>query len=855
MFGDPLNVGSITPLLGFNEYHKFSLECGEIKDGGATVVAAYHETESSLVVGTAHNCTLIIATFDSGTAAPVTEHALEFDNSIDALCFDPTGKCLIASDDRGYLHFVAVGDPCSLIFSHKTPITAGSRLMVLKFFPNSGAPASPLLVGVRDNGVFYSANLPVATVLKMAFNQPEALSTAVGKLAFASAQLDLPYPKRALVAVGAAVGASTCVNVFILDAYNHTHHARLTVSGKTASVESLTPLQGPGGAPCIDMALLGRADDIDDSSAMSMLLLLGGDRRLCCFGAESAQCLFCVSMDVGVDAARILAGSVRAVPQSGEVEAFCVAFTLRGQSASTGGSFVNSYSVLVNPLADTTEARLLLLHNEVVGGATSAASVLVALGSSAGDSVSGRYLSCKPSAACADEPVSDFAVCGHGELHSRYLGAIIAGFAAASAGDPSATLSSAAADLSEVHLATLIGMCCNVPALDAYDGSAVLVMQHLEGLCADRPGDAAAAGPSLAVVLELLLDMPQLPHKMEFFGSLVEQLKRCAGTSASAGAGPQRLGYYLYLYDSATRVGTSAAQQVKCFHSMVRASPQHVWEDLVRAGAFEAAAVVRARHLHGASFQPGSLLQSVAAAADSKKLLAWVRTDVSPFFFRSFNERGYHAKSLQAQLALAVGDLLRRAELLEASQKHPFDALLYCEVAGQLAGLAPFPQEGAEEEEGQTLPGQVRTVETLLRLSAFMRQHYAGVPGSTTASRPGSDRKYSCYSLAELEDAGGLQGLAFQLFDSAGPQLVAQQQHQGDGALAACAAWCRSSGPLTTKCACSGSTARSARGSWRSATTWAAPRSTWTRPTCPATRRPRRRTAAPPRSHWCTCWR
>lgn len=787
MSGVLLNVGTITSSLGFNEVHKFSLECGEVKSSGESVVASHHESDSCFVLGTSNNCSLCIASFDIDCGekpecvGPVSEYVLEFDSPIDALCFDPSGKCLIASDNQGYLHFVAVGDPCSLIFSHKTPVSAGSKLMLLKFYPNISTPASPLLVGVRDNGVYYSVNLPVAAVLKMAFNQPESLSTAVGKLAFASAQLGLPYPKRALVSLGVSEDASTCVNVFILDAYSHAHHAQVTVSGKTASVVFIAPLHGAATevsmSSCVDVALLGPGGGVSDSS-MPMLVLLGNGGEVCCFGAESAKFLFCVSLDLGSATGdcgpRIVAGAVRAVPESGNVEAFCVSLALQTAPSVSEATAINSYAAIVDP--NVGAARLFLLHSGAPEPQTHGR-ICIPLGSYAGSSASSNYLRSQCGSASADESVTEFSVHRSSAKQALYLSALVVGFAAAAA--PASIISEhlSGGGPSELHLAQLVGVCSNVGVLGGCEGGVDLVMHHLEALAGSCAGAVETVAGSFAVILELLLNFSGLFDASEDLARLIRQLKlSVAGyspvvdsMSSGAAVDPRlRLGYSMYCYDTALKVSVDPAVYIACFRRMVQTSPMYLWEEYVREGSFDAAAVVRARHLHGVGFMAGSLLQSVAVTADSRLLLNWVRSDVVPHFFRNFNARGYQDAEMQSQLELAVQDLLRRAQLVEAAQKLPFEALQFCELAGQLASLVASP--GVEGEEEENLSDQVGAIATLLELSSFMRRNYAGVPGSTTANRPDSTLKYSVYSLAELEDIGGLRGLVFQLFDSAGGQ-------------------------------------------------------------------------------------
>lgn len=807
MSGFPLNVGSISHELGFNETHKYSLECSDTKNCETAIVSAHYEAETFFIVGTSSGCSLSIARFKSGRSShpeigtPFSEHILEFDNCIDALCFDPSGKCLIASDDRGYLHFVAVGDPCSLIFSHKTPIAAGSKLMVLKFFPNASAPTTPLMVGVRDNGVYYSVSLPVAAVLKMAVNQPEALSTAVSKLVFASMQLSLPYPKKALLSMSTFEDCSISINVFILDAYNHAHHALLNVAGKTVSMISLTPLHGPGAASaaatavtsCVDVALLDPGGGTDN-----LLVLLGSEHEVCCFGAQTVQWLFGMSLDLDTvdadDCLRIIGGCVHTIPEISEVDVVCIALTLCGES------FVNSYAAVVNLDSEMKVARLFQLHSSANNG-EGGSYAYNALGSHAGSSVSNRYIKCQGNTVCANEPVVDFTVFSSSIQQAHYLSALLSGFAAA-ASNQLATVLVDDADLSDLYFAKLIGVCSNVSALSGSVGEgAVLIMRHLEELCSTHADALGSVGSSLAAMVELLLDLPALnaAGPSAGFRRLVSELKHCVDIHSPirhdecqiAMGSELILGYYLYCSDTALKVSSAAStnavdvslsEYLKCFHSIIKTSPMQLWEQYLCTGSFAAAAVVRARHLHGVAFQPGSLLKAISNSVDSKLLLEWVQGVLVPYFFQQFNARGYQDGTLQAQLELSVQEVLRRAELLEARQKHPFDAILYCEVAAQLVSLVAAPVElVAGSTKVSSLSGQVAGMMTLLKQSAFMRQHYMGVSGSTTANKPDSGHKYSFYSLKELGDIGGLQGLMFQLFDSTGVQYHDDDADSGLG--------------------------------------------------------------------------
>ena len=86
------------------------------------IVAAKGNT---LTVNVSH-CQYDISTKSKSLDSDCTEYSLEFENSIDAICFDPTGICIIVSDNKGYLHFVSMmNNTCSLIFSHKVASNDG----------------------------------------------------------------------------------------------------------------------------------------------------------------------------------------------------------------------------------------------------------------------------------------------------------------------------------------------------------------------------------------------------------------------------------------------------------------------------------------------------------------------------------------------------------------------------------------------------------------------------------------------------------------------------------------------------------------------------------------------------------
>ena len=115
MFIDLLDIGH---KFDFSPNGRYSVDCPE--DSISELRAVFSENSSGGVIATACGCTLSITQCNRGvdnTLSFIEEHALEFDNRIGSICFDPSGICIIVSDIVGFLHFVTVSG--SLIFSHK----------------------------------------------------------------------------------------------------------------------------------------------------------------------------------------------------------------------------------------------------------------------------------------------------------------------------------------------------------------------------------------------------------------------------------------------------------------------------------------------------------------------------------------------------------------------------------------------------------------------------------------------------------------------------------------------------------------------------------------------------------------
>lgn len=131
---------------------------------------------------------------ESDSDSESDETTLEFDNIIDALEWDPEGRCVIVGDASGTLHFVTKqGD---VVFSHSivpkgdTLSSDDPRIISISFVPQSSLP--PALVVIFDNGdLFGISKLPVQSICGLARSQPQVLATAVQRLQFLRLSLPL----------------------------------------------------------------------------------------------------------------------------------------------------------------------------------------------------------------------------------------------------------------------------------------------------------------------------------------------------------------------------------------------------------------------------------------------------------------------------------------------------------------------------------------------------------------------------------------------------------------------------------------------------------------------------------------
>ena len=117
------NLISIADSVCYKDSCRYTLEC-ENEAIPHLVTASFHR-ESSFCIANGNKTMLNLSHFtrNSNDSNGKTEtelaedYSLEFDNNISALCFDPTGACVIVGDTSGYLHFVTSSG--SLIFSHQ----------------------------------------------------------------------------------------------------------------------------------------------------------------------------------------------------------------------------------------------------------------------------------------------------------------------------------------------------------------------------------------------------------------------------------------------------------------------------------------------------------------------------------------------------------------------------------------------------------------------------------------------------------------------------------------------------------------------------------------------------------------
>lgn len=120
------NPVSISDSVCYRDSYHCTLECE--KAPALHLLTATFKKENCDCIANGNQTMLSISHFSrsgDGNVELTQDYSLDFDNDISALCFDPTGSCVIVGDTMGYLHFVTSFG--SVIFSHR--IYSSGRLL------------------------------------------------------------------------------------------------------------------------------------------------------------------------------------------------------------------------------------------------------------------------------------------------------------------------------------------------------------------------------------------------------------------------------------------------------------------------------------------------------------------------------------------------------------------------------------------------------------------------------------------------------------------------------------------------------------------------------------------------------